>query len=284
MRTIAAKDIIEAVSTLCINAAHNLPEDVLTAIEEAYKKETNSLAKDILQKIITNAQIAKKELYPLCQDTGLAVIFVQIGKDVTIDYQDLESFDEIINEGVRKGFEEGYLRKSVVADPLNLRKNTSTNTPAIIHYEFDNSDRLRISLLLKGGGSENKSRLKIFRPTAPIEEIEEFIVKTVKLAGADACPPFIIGIGIGGDLEKCAIMAKKALLRPIGRHNPDPFYAEFEKTILNKINKIGLGPAGLGGDTTALWVSAETYPTHIASLPVAVNIECHAHRHASIEL
>ncbi len=284
MRIIKAGKIIDTVKELCIQSAYNLPEDVINAVRSAIDRESNPQAREVLNKILQNAEVARKELYPLCQDTGLAIIFVDIGKNIFVDTEDYPTLTDVINEGVKRGYEEGYLRKSVVDDPANERKNTQTNTPAIIHYDFTDSDGFKISVLLKGGGSENKSRFKMLRPTADKSEIIDFVLESVKLAGADACPPFIIGVGIGGNFEKSTILAKKSLLRQIGLHHPNPFYSELEREILDEVNKLGLGPAGFGGDTTALWVAIETFPSHIASLPIAVNIECHSHRHMSAEL
>ena len=248
------------------------------------KSETNPRAAKILEQLIENARIATDERIPLCQDTGLAVVFAEQGAGVTIsppaDRPDATLFDAI-NEGVAAGYEKGLLRKSVVAEPLNQRKNSGTNTPAIIHHNIVTGDNLSITVMAKGGGCENKSRFKMFNPTAAKDEVANWIVEVVKQAGADACPPFVVGVGMGGDFEQCCLLSKKALLRKVGQPNPDKFYADLESQLLAKVNALGLGPQGLGGDTTALAVHIETAPCHIASLPVAVNIECHAHRHKS---
>ncbi|MBN1795410.1 MAG: fumarate hydratase [Sedimentisphaerales bacterium] len=284
MRQIKYQQIVETVEKLCISAAHELPDDVLDALKQALKKESNSNARNIIASLIENARIAADENIPLCQDTGLAVVFVEQGNDVTIkppDDNPKANLFDAVNAGVQSGYEKGYLRKSVVAEPLNERKNTQTNTPAIIHYSLVPGDRLKLSVMTKGGGCENKSQFKMFNPTASKELISEWIVEVVKNAGADACPPFVVGIGIGGNFELSCLLSKKALLRKLGDRNENPFYAELEKDLLKKINSLGLGPQGLSGDTTALDCIVEFAPCHIASLPVAVNIECHSHRHKS---
>jgi fumarate hydratase subunit alpha len=282
VRYIEFEKIVRTVESLCISAGYELPEDVLTALEEAARKESNPSAAKILNQLIENARIAKDEKIPLCQDTGLAVVFVEQGSQVTIKpppmNKELTLFDAI-NVGVEAGFEKGYLRKSVVADPLNQRLNTGTNTPAIIHHSIVSRDKLKLTVMTKGGGCENKSRFKMFRPTAEKERIIDWIVDVVGSAGADACPPFIVGVGIGGNFELSCLLSKKALCRNINEKNGEPFYAELETDLLSRINKLGIGPQGLGGDTTALACLVETAACHIASLPVAVNIECHSHRH-----
>ena len=284
MRPIEYEKILTAVQQLCIESCYELSDDVLGALKNAAKTESNLRAKNILDQLIENARIAAGERIPLCQDTGLAVVFVEQGAAVTItppaDKPEATLFDAI-NEGVAAGYEKGLLRKSVVAEPLNQRKNSGTNTPAIIHHNIVTGDNLSITVMAKGGGCENKSRSKMFNPTAAKNEVANWIVEVVKQAGADACPPFIVGVGIGGDFEQCCLLSKKALLRKVGQPNSDKFYADLESQLLAKVNAIGLGPQGLGGDTTALSVHIETAPCHIASLPVAVNIECHAHRHKS---
>jgi len=287
VRHIEFEKIAETVESLCISAAYELPDDVLAALKEAQCKETNPGAAKILNQLIENARIAKEDKIPLCQDTGLAVVFVQQGAGLAIKPaagdSDATLFDAI-NAGVAAGYEKGFLRKSVVADPLNKRKNTGSNTPAIIHHSIVPGNRLKLTVMTKGGGSENKSRFRMFRPTAERKEIIDWIVDVVGAAGADACPPFVVGVGIGGDFELSALLSKKALCRNLNEKNEDGFYAEIEADLLARINALGLGPQGLGGDTTALACLVETAPCHIASLPVAVNIECHSHRHKSAVL
>ncbi len=274
MKIIEAKKITTAVREMCIKAAHNLPADILLAIKESKTKQTG-LAKHLTDLMLENAKIAKTEFYPLCQDTGTAVLFVEIGSEIFIK----GNITKAINAGVKQGYKEGYLRKSIVKDPLFKRKNTTDNTPAIIHYSFKNGDKLKISLLLKGAGSENKSVLKMFAPSASVQDIKDFILSAVKTAGANACPPFVIGIGIGGNFEQSAKLAKKALLRKINNFNKNKSYAELEKDLLKEINKTKIGPQGLGGNISALGVFIEQEPCHTASLPVAVNISCHVSRH-----
>ena len=284
MRYIEFEKIVTTVESLCIAAGYELPDDVLAALKEAAQKESNPGAVKILNQLIENARIAKAELIPLCQDTGLAVVFVEQGANVAVRSPDGDSdatlFDAI-NAGVAAGFQKGYLRKSVVADPLNKRKNTSSNTPAIIHHTISPGDRLKLTVMTKGGGCENKSQFRMFRPTAEASQIIDWVVDVVRAAGADACPPFIVGVGIGGNFELSCLLSKKALCRNLGVRNGDEFYAKLELDLLSAINALGLGPQGLGGDTTALDCLVETAPCHIASLPVAVNIECHSHRHKS---
>jgi fumarate hydratase subunit alpha len=282
VRYIEFKKIAEAVESLCIAAAYELPTDVLSALEKAAQKEGNPTAVKMLNRLIENAHIAKEEKTPLCQDTGLAVVFVEQGADVAVEAQGGKTLVGAINAGVAAGYEKGYLRKSVVAEPLNERKNTGTNAPAIIHHTIVPGDKLKITVMAKGGGCENKSCFKMFRPTAERSEIIDWVVDVVKTAGADACPPFIIGVGIGGNFELSCLLSKKALLRNLGGRNGNEFYADLESDLLSAINALGLGPGGLGGNTTALAVGVETAPCHIASLPVAVNIECHSHRHKSV--
>ncbi len=283
MRTIAFEKIVSEVEKLCIKSSLELPQDVLTALEQARQRETNSRAKRILSQLLENAKIAKEQKIPICQDTGLAVIFLELGSQVQIEPAD-KTIVDAINLGIKQGYENGFLRKSVVAQPLNNRKNTGTNTPAIIHTQIVPGNKIKITLMTKGGGCENKSRFKMFLPTDDKEKICRWIVQTVADAGADACPPFVIGIGLGGNFEQSCILSKKALTRKVDSKNSDPFYADMEKQLLDEINALGVGPAGLGGDTTALGVMIETAACHIASLPAAVNIECHAHRHASVEI
>ncbi len=283
MKIISFEKIVSEVAKLCRTASLELPQDVLAALQSAEKSETQTGAKKILNQLIENAKIAKERKIPICQDTGLAVVFVELGCEVKIEPEN-KTLTEAINQGIEIGYKDGFLRKSVVAEPLHERKNTNTNTPAIIHTEIVPGDKLKITLMAKGGGCENKSQFKMFLPTDSADKISDWVVKIVADAGADACPPFVIGVGLGGNFEQSAILSKKALTRKLGSKNADSFYADMEKQILKKINALGVGPAGFGGDTTALAVLIETAPCHIASLPAAVNIECHAHRHSSIEL
>jgi fumarate hydratase subunit alpha len=282
VRYIEFQKITDTLEQLCISAAYELPDDVLEAIEKAAEKESKPAAVKILHQLIENARIAKEEKIPLCQDTGLAVIFLEQGSEVCIspptDNRDATLYDAI-NAGVTAGYEKGFLRKSVVGEPLNNRKNTETNTPAIIHHTLAAGDKLKLTFMAKGGGCENKSQFMMFKPTAEKEEIIDWVVNIVGSAGADACPPFVVGVGLGGDFELSCLLSKKALCRNLDQRNNDAFYAELEADLLDRINALGIGPQGLGGDTTALAVLIETAPCHIASLPVAVNIECHSHRH-----
>jgi len=284
VRYIEFEKIAETVESLCVAAAHELPDDVLAALEKAAKQESNPRAAKILNQLIENAHIAKTESIPLCQDTGLVVVFIEQGSDVAVKppagRRPATLFDAI-NAGVAAGCQKGYLRKSVVADPLNDRKNTGSNTPAVIHHSIVPGNKLKISLMTKGGGCENKSQFKMFNPTADRGEVIDWVVDVVKQAGADACPPFLVGVGIGGNFELSCLLSKKALLRSVNEKNSEKFYAQLETDLVNRINALGLGPQGLGGDTTALACLIETAPCHIASLPVAVNIECHSHRHKS---
>jgi len=276
MRTIHIDEIVKVVRDLCIEANYYLNEDIKNAFLKYKEEENFKLAKDIIDILIKNAEIAKNENMPMCQDTGMAVIFVEIGQDVHIVGGSLK---EAINEGVRRGYIEGYLRKSVVNDPIE-RINTKDNTPAIIYTDIVEGDKLKITVVPKGFGSENMSQLKMLRPADGVEGIKDFVLNVVKEAGPNPCPPIVVGIGIGGTFEYCAYLAKKALLRPIDKRNENPFYAKLEEELLNAINSLGIGPQGFGGKTTALAVNIEAYATHIAGLPVAVNISCHATRHA----
>ncbi|MHC4389671.1 MAG: fumarate hydratase, partial [Planctomycetota bacterium] len=282
MRYIEFEKIAEAVESLCIDACYELPDDVLTALEEAAQKESNPRAAKILNQLVENARQATTEKLPLCQDTGLAVVFVEQGNEAAVRMDDKRTLLDAINHGVARGYKKGYLRKSVVAEPLKKRENTGSNTPAIIHHSIVPGDKIKITLMAKGGGCENKSQFKMFRPTADTEQIVEWVLDVVKRAGADACPPFVVGVGLGGDFELSCLLSKKALLRDLREKNNDKFYAQLEADMLGRINALGLGPQGLGGDTTALAVLIETAPCHIASLPAAVNIECHSHRHKSV--
>ena len=287
MRTIKYETIVATVAKLCIGSCHELPNDVLFALEDARGKETNPRAARIIEKLIENAKLASSEMIPICQDTGLSIVFVEKGSDVFIvppKGNPTATIDDAINAGVELGYKDGLLRKSVVSEPLNKRENTRTNTPAIIHHFVTSGDKLKLSLMTKGGGCENKSQFKMFNPTEDKSTIIDWIRDVVVEAGANACPPFVIGVGIGGDFEQCCLISKKALLRKLDDNNSDKFYADMEREILSLINASSLGAQGLGGDTTVLAVKIETAPCHIASLPVAVNIECHAHRHKEIVL
>ena len=282
MRKVEFEKIAESVESLCIDAAHKLPEDVLGALKIASRKESDAGAVRILEQLIENAKLAEADLVPLCQDTGLVVVFVEQGAEVVVVGKDGATLGDAINAGVAAGYEKGYLRKSIVAEPLNERKNTGSNSPAVIHHEVVTGDKLKITVMAKGGGCENKSQFKMFKPTAEPEEVVSWVVDVAKQAGADACPPFVVGVGIGGNFEVSGQLSKKALLRKVDEKNGDSFYANLEEQMLSGINGLGLGPQGLGGDTTALACLIETGPCHIASLPVAVNIECHSHRHKHI--
>jgi len=275
MREIQSSEITYRVASMCQEANFDLAPDVLRALEEAMEKETSAIAKDVLRQIIENAEIASAERVPVCQDCGFAVLFVELGQDVHAVGGDI---NDAINEGVRKGYREGYLRKSIVASPLR-RINTGDNTPAIIHFQIVPGDKLKITFLAKGAGSENMSALKMLNPSDGVPGIKKFVLECVEKAGPNPCPPIIVGVGIGGTFEKAAIMAKNALMRPIGLSNPDDEISSLEEELLHEINLLGVGPAGFGGLTTALAVNVETYPCHIGSLPVAVNINCHANRH-----
>jgi len=281
VRYIEFEKVVETVKSLCITAAYELPDDVLAALKKARRKESEPAAAKILEQLIENARIAEDEKIPLCQDTGLAVVFVEQGCEAAVKAEAGKTLFDAINAGVKAGYDKGYLRKSVVAEPMNERSNTGSNTPAIIHHSIVPGDKVKLSVMTKGGGCENKSRFKMFKPTAQREEIIDWVVDVVRYAGADACPPFIVGVGIGGNFELSCLLSKKALLRNLDKKNSDEFYAKLEEDMLSKINALGLGPQGLGGDTTALACLVETAPCHIASLPAAVNIECHSHRHKS---
>jgi len=279
MREIHVKEITKAIEDLCIKSCCYLGDDVKELLKKRRLEETSEFGKNIFDQIFDNIQIAESEEIPLCQDTGMTVVFLEIGQDVHIIGGNLET---AINEGVRQGYEKGYLRKSVL-DPIT-RVNTGDNTPAIIHTEIVPGNKLKITVAPKGFGSENMSRLQMLKPSDGIEGIKDFILQTVILAGANPCPPVIVGVGIGGTMEKAALLAKKALLRKAGTHNQDPEIARLEKEMLQRINETGIGPQGLGGKVTALAVHIDTYPTHIAGLPVAVNMQCHVARHCEIVL
>ena len=281
MRTIEVDQITQAIAKMCIDACYYLSEDVYDALVVAGRREESPLGKEIISKIVENANIAKSDQVPICQDTGMTVVFMEIGQDVHLVGGNLE---EAVNAGVAKGYTEGYLRKSVVGEPLFNRKNTTNNTPAILHITIVPGDKLKIKLAPKGFGSENKSSLKMLVPADGVEGVKKVVLDTVKLAGPNACPPMVIGVGIGGTMEKSTLLAKKALLRPLNKRNENPDYANLEAELLELINKTGIGPQGLGGTTTALAVNIEYFATHIAGLPVAVNVNCHATRHAEVEL
>lgn len=276
MRTVQVEEITKNIKEMCIEANHFLTRDMDAAMKNAVETEKAQLGKQILNQLQDNLKIAGEEMIPICQDTGMAVIFMEIGQDVHFEGGSLE---DAINEGVRQGYVEGYLRKSVVKDPL-IRENTKDNTPAVVHYQMVTGDKVTITVAPKGFGSENMSRVFMLKPADGIEGVKEAILTAVKDAGPNACPPMVVGVGIGGTFEKCALMAKKALTRPVDQHSDIPYVAEMEKEVLEKINRTGIGPGGLGGTTTALAVNINTYPTHIAGLPVAINICCHVNRHA----
>ena len=276
MRIVQTSVITENIKEMCIEANHYLSKDMKAVLDQAVESEKAPVGKQILNQLEENLRIAAEDMIPICQDTGMAVIFLEIGQDVHFEGGLLE---DAVNEGVRQGYEEGFLRKSVVKDPL-IRENTKDNTPAVIHYEIVSGDKVKITVAPKGFGSENMSRIFMLKPADGIEGVKEAILTAVKEAGPNACPPMVIGVGIGGTFEKCAWMAKKALTRPVDEHSPVPYIREMEEELLHRINKTGIGPGGLGGSTTAFAVNINTYPTHIAGLPVAVNICCHVNRHA----
>ena len=275
MRTLNVEEISKNIKEMCIEANHFLSKDMDIAMKNAVSTEKSPLGKKILSQLQDNLKIAGKDMIPICQDTGMAVVFLEIGQDVHFEGGNLE---DAVNEGVRQGYVEGYLRKSVVGDPL-IRENTKDNTPGIIHYKIVPGDQVKIKVAPKGFGSENMSRVFMLKPADGIEGVKEAVLTAVKDAGPNACPPMVVGVGIGGTFEKCALMAKEALTREVGSHSDIPYVKELEEELLERINKIGIGPGGLGGSTTALAVNVNTYPTHIAGLPVAVNICCHVNRH-----
>ena len=274
MREISAQQITQVVKRLCVEANCYLPEDVCSCIETSHAQESWPQAKEILERIMENYRIAREEFQPICQDTGVACVFLTIGQDVHVT----GSIEEAVNEGVRQGYSECYLRKSVVRDPLD-RVNTGDNTPAMIYYEIVPGDRLEITVAPKGFGSENMSAIKMLRPSDGVEGVKQFVLDVVENAGPNPCPPIVVGVGIGGTFDKAAFLAKKALMRSTAQRNADPAYAQLEQELLEGINALGIGPQGFGGKTTALAVNIEQYPTHIAGLPVAVNINCHVTRH-----
>lgn len=274
MREVPVERITREVARLCQEANFDLPWEVESALAEAAQREESPVGREVLGFLVENARIARKERMPICQDTGFAVVFLEVGQDVHLTGGDVR---EAVNEGVRQGYREGFLRKSILDHPWQGR-NTGDNTPAVIHFEIVPGDHVRIRFLPKGGGSENKSRLAMLRPADGLEGAKRFVVETVDRAGPDACPPFVVGVGMGGTFDKVAFLAKKALLRPVGAFNPRPEVADLERELLAKVNRLGVGPEGLGGRVTALWVAVEIFPRHIASFPVAVNIQCHAAR------
>ena len=274
MREVSAQKVTEVVRKLCMNANCYLPKDVKECIERFHDMESWPQAREILERIIENYQIAEEGNRPICQDTGLACVFVKLGQEVHVD----GDLTEAINEGVRQGYRDGYLRKSVVRDPLD-RVNTGDNTPAMIYYDVVPGDKIEITIAPKGAGSENMSQIKMLKPSDGIQGVKDFVLWAVENAGPNPCPPIVVGVGVGGTFDKAAFLAKKALTRDLNEHNPDPFWADMERELLEKINELGIGPQGLGGMTTALSVNIEQMPAHIASLPVAVNINCHVARH-----
>lgn len=275
MRTVNVKEITKNVKEMCIEANHFLSKDMDCAMKNAASTEKSPLGKQILNQLQDNLQIAAEDMIPICQDTGMAVIFIEVGQEVHFEGGILE---DAINEGIRQGYVEGYLRKSVVKDPI-IRENTKDNTPGIIHYKIVEGDQVKIKVAPKGFGSENMSRVFMLKPADGIEGVKDAVLTAVKDAGPNACPPMVVGVGIGGTFEKCALMAKEALTREVGSHSEIPYVKDLEEELLKKINKLGIGPGGLGGSTTALAVNINTYPTHIAGLPVGINICCHVNRH-----
>lgn len=275
MRTITTDTIIQNIKEMCIEANYSLTSDVKDKLYQAAEEENSPLGRQILSQLKENLQIAKDDEIPICQDTGMAVVFLRIGQDVHIEGQNLE---DAVNEGIRQGYIEGYLRKSVVSDPI-LRENTKDNTPGVIHYEIVAGENIEITVAPKGFGSENMSRVCMLKPADGIEGVKNAVIETVKIAGSNACPPVVVGVGVGGTFEKCAILAKKALTRDLNTHNKISYVADLEKELLEKINELEIGPGGLGGKMTALGVNVEVYPTHIAGLPVAINMCCHVNRH-----
>lgn len=275
IRTVNVKEITENIREMCIAANHVLSPDMGRALDRAVRSEESPLGRQILGQLEENLEIAAEEMIPICQDTGMAVIFLEVGQDVHLEGGSLE---DAVNEGVRRGYADGFLRKSVVRDPL-IRENTKDNTPAVIHTRIVSGESIKITVAPKGFGSENMSRIFMLKPAEGIEGVKQAVLTAVKDAGPNACPPMVVGVGIGGTFEKCALLAKEALTREAGSHSPVPYVKDLEEELLDKINKLGIGPGGLGGTTTALAVNINTYPTHIAGLPVAVNICCHVNRH-----
>lgn len=281
IREVHVDEIIPVVERLCIESNIKLPKDVKDNLCQALDEEESSLGKEVLKDIIKNTEIAESKNIPICQDTGFAVVFLKVGQDVHVVGG---SLNDAINEGVRRGYINGYLRKSMVVDPFLSRKNTNDNTPAIIHTEIVPGDKINIIFAPKGGGSENMSALRMLKPADGVEGIKRFVLETVDRAGSNPCPPIIVGVGVGGTIEIATLIAKKSLLRPLGQHHPQPEIANLERELLKGVNKLGIGPQGFGGLVTALGVNIETYPTHIACLPVAINIQCHVARHLEAEI
>ncbi len=285
MKIIRLSEVRDKIKDLVQTANFELQDDVLDVIKDMESKEVSPAGKVVFEQILENSRIAREEKLGLCQDTGLAIFFVEMGEDVELDKDDgLGSLKEAISEGTRLGYKEGYLRKSVVEDPIR-RKNTGDNTPVFIHWELEPGEIFKITFVAKGGGAENMSAVRMFAPAAGQEGVEDFVVETADKGGSNPCPPIVVGVGVGGNFEYSALLAKKSLLRkPLGSHNPDPFYADMETRLLERINNLGIGPQGMGGRITALAVHVESFPCHIASMPVAVNIQCHSHRVMSFEL
>jgi len=279
MRIINTDNIVNAVKKMCIESNFNLNSDIKNALKEGKEKEESPIGKEILKNILINADISEKNRVPMCQDTGMVVVFAEIGEEIFID----GNIKDAINEGVRLGYREGFLRKSIVSDPI-YRENTNDNTPAVIHYDFVKGNKLKLTIAPKGFGSENMGKLKMLKPSDGIEGVRKFILETVGEAGPNPCPPIVVGVGIGGTMDKVTEIAKKASIRPINEYNKIKYIEEFEKQMLLDINKLGIGPQGLGGTVTAIGVNVEIFPTHIAGLPVAVNISCHATRHMEVIL
>ena len=277
MRTLDVSLVTQAIKEMCIEANHLLAEDMRCVLDKASQEESSTLGRQILEQLQENLSIAGEDMIPICQDTGMAVVFAEVGQDVHLTGGLLE---EAIHEGVRQGYIEGYLRKSVVGDPV-FRENTKDNTPAVIHYKNVSGEQVRLTFMPKGSGSENMSKVYMLKPADGIEGVKEAILNAVREAGPNACPPMVVGVGIGGTFEKCALMSKEALARPVNEGSPIPYVRELEQELLDKINQLGIGPGGLGGRVTALAININTYPTHIAGLPVAVNICCHVNRHAT---
>jgi len=281
IREVHVDEIIPVVENLCIESNIKLPKDIRDHLYQALEEEESPLGKEVLKDIIKNTEIAESKNIPICQDTGFAVVFLKVGQDVHVVGG---SLNDAINEGVRRGYTHGYLRKSMVIDPFLSRKNTNDNTPAIIHTEIVPGDKINIIFAPKGGGSENMSALRMLKPADGVEGIKRFVLETVDRAGSNPCPPIIVGVGVGGTIEIATLIAKKALLRPLGQHHPQPEIADLERELLKEVNNLGIGPQGFGGLITALGVNIETYPTHIACLPVAINIQCHVARHMEAEI
>jgi fumarate hydratase subunit alpha len=279
MRTVNAKEVVDPLADMIKNASYRLGGDMLEAFDLALRKESSEAGKEVIRQLQENARIAREECVPYCQDTGFAVIFAEMGQDLHVE----GNLTDAINEGVRKAYTEGYLRKSILNDPIQ-RKNTGDNTPSVIHYSIVPGDKLKLSFGAKGGGSENMSKQAMLKPADGLEGVKKFVVETVSTGAVNACPPLVVGVGIGGTFEMSCILSKKAAMRSPGSSNPDPFYADLEKELAESCNKLGVGPMGLGGNVTVLGVNIETYPCHLVALPVAVNINCHADRHGEIVL